>query len=54
VFCDNCDADLEIVRINPPQLDWVGELVDAEEPQEEELLWDLSDSPQSSASASLA
>lgn len=54
VLCDNCDADLAIVRLNPPQLDWVDELVDVEEPQEEELLWDLSDSPQSSPSVPLA
>lgn len=54
VFCDNCDADLEIVRVNPPQLDWVDELVDIEEPREEELLWDMSDSAQSASSAPLA
>lgn len=54
VSCDNCDADLEIVRLNPPEVDWVDELVDVEEPQEEELLWDLSDSPQSSPSVPLA
>lgn len=53
VFCENCDADLEVVRLGPPQLDWVDELADAEEPREE-WLWDLSESPQSPSPAPLA
>jgi lysine biosynthesis protein LysW len=26
--CDSCDADLEVVRLSPPELDWVDNLVD--------------------------
>lgn len=25
-FCDNCEADLEVVSLNPPGLDWTDNL----------------------------
>ncbi len=37
VTCDYCDAELEVVRVNPVELDWVDELA-AEDPEEE---WEL-------------
>jgi len=37
VTCDYCDAELEVVRINPVELDWVDKLA-AEDPEEE---WEL-------------
>jgi len=27
-FCQKCDADLEVIRTNPPELDWSDNLVD--------------------------
>lgn len=38
--CDQCEADLEVVRLNPPGLDWVDELADDLWQQEPELLSD--------------
>jgi lysine biosynthesis protein LysW len=35
--CDQCDASLEVVRINPPQVEWVDALPDDEWQQEREL-----------------
>ncbi len=39
VTCDTCDADLEVVAVNPPLLDWAGEVGDDvwEKDWEEEL-----------------
>lgn len=28
VGCDRCNADLEVVEVNPPQLDWTENLLD--------------------------
>ena len=39
-FCDHCEADLEVVRLNPPELDWVDEVTDDPWQQEPELLSD--------------
>ncbi|MCL7452224.1 MAG: lysine biosynthesis protein LysW [Anaerolineae bacterium] len=39
-FCDQCEADLEVVRLNPPVLDWVDEVADDPWQQEPELLAD--------------
>ena len=36
-FCDRCDADLEVTRINPLELDWIDNLVDSDRPQDLEL-----------------
>jgi lysine biosynthesis protein LysW len=29
-FCDRCGADLEVIRLNPLELDWTENLVDEE------------------------
>jgi alpha-aminoadipate carrier protein LysW len=31
LMCPNCDAELEVISLNPPELDWA-----YEEPEEEE------------------
>ena len=28
VICEHCDADLEVVKLNPPELDWVDDVTD--------------------------
>jgi alpha-aminoadipate carrier protein LysW len=39
VLCEDCEADLEVVHLNPLELAWVDELAmrDWEEPSETEL-----------------
>ena len=39
-MCDHCEADLEVVRVNPPGLDWVDNVTDAVVIEEEEYLVD--------------
>ena len=34
VFCDSCDADLEVTRVNPLELDWTDNLVDVDQEEE--------------------
>lgn len=29
-FCDECEADLEVVRVNPLELDWTDNLLEQE------------------------
>ncbi len=38
-LCDYCDADLEVVALNPPTLDWVDAEVERE--WEQDLEWEL-------------
>lgn len=41
VYCDNCEADLEVVNLNPIELDWPWEEEeDEEEFDEEDDEWD--------------
>jgi DNA replicative helicase MCM subunit Mcm2 (Cdc46/Mcm family) len=35
VFCERCDADMEVTRVNPLELDWTDNLID-EEPEQEQ------------------
>ncbi len=37
VLCDSCEADLEVVELNPPALDWVDNLTDEDWDQDLEL-----------------
>ncbi len=30
VTCDHCDAELEIINLRPPELDWTDELLDTD------------------------
>jgi lysine biosynthesis protein LysW len=43
VFCDQCDAELEIVSLKPIELDWPLDDYDAEAEGEDEEGWDLDD-----------
>ena len=36
-FCELCGADLEVIRINPLELEWSDDLVDIDQEEEEEL-----------------
>jgi lysine biosynthesis protein LysW len=36
-YCEECGADLEVTSINPPQVEWADDLVDAEPEQEMDL-----------------
>jgi hypothetical protein len=36
-MCDYCDADLEVVRLNPVELDWVSDEVEEDRQEESEL-----------------
>jgi hypothetical protein len=37
VFCERCDADMEVIRVNPLELDWTDNLIDEEpEPEQEQ------------------
>ena len=38
--CDQCEADLEVTRVNPPILDWVDNVEDAVMVEEEDYLVD--------------
>ncbi|MBC7251603.1 MAG: lysine biosynthesis protein LysW [Anaerolineae bacterium] len=38
IMCPNCDAELEVISLNPPELDWA-----YVEPEEEEEDWDYED-----------
>jgi len=43
-MCDVCEADLEVVHVNPPGLDWVdnvNDVVQMEKEEEEEYALDL-------------
>jgi lysine biosynthesis protein LysW len=35
-YCRRCGADLEVIRVNPPELEWIGDLDD----EESELAFD--------------
>jgi hypothetical protein len=35
-MCDRCEADLEVVRLNPPELDWTDNLLDEDWDQDRE------------------
>lgn len=35
--CDTCDAELEVVAVNPPVLDWVDEPADLDWQTDQEL-----------------
>jgi lysine biosynthesis protein LysW len=35
-MCDRCEADLEVVRLNPPELDWTDNLLDEDWDEERE------------------
>jgi lysine biosynthesis protein LysW len=35
--CDYCDADLEVVGLNPPQVDWAENVTD----DEPEMAWEF-------------
>jgi lysine biosynthesis protein LysW len=37
VMCDVCDADLEVVGLNPPQLGWTDEMADGGWQEEQDL-----------------
>jgi hypothetical protein len=37
VFCERCDADMEVTRVNPLELDWTDNLIDEEPEPEPEL-----------------
>jgi hypothetical protein len=36
VFCERCDADMEVTRVNPLELDWTDNLIDGEPDQDQE------------------
>jgi alpha-aminoadipate carrier protein LysW len=38
VMCPNCDADLEVISLDPPELDWA--YFEPEEEEEEEEDWE--------------
>ncbi|MGD9049174.1 MAG: lysine biosynthesis protein LysW [Anaerolineae bacterium] len=38
-FCDSCGTDLEVTRVNPPELDWTDNLVDVDREEEAEPEW---------------
>jgi hypothetical protein len=37
VYCDRCDADLEVTHVNPLELDWIDNLVNATRKEDVEL-----------------
>jgi len=37
VFCDRCEADLEVTSTNPLELDWIDNLVDSSRTQDLEV-----------------
>jgi lysine biosynthesis protein LysW len=37
VLCESCGADLEVVDLNPPELDWAGDLPDEDLEEDWEL-----------------
>jgi len=39
-MCDQCEADLEVIRVNPPGLDWVDNVQDDVVVEEEDYLVD--------------
>jgi lysine biosynthesis protein LysW len=39
-MCDQCEADLEVIRVNPPALDWVDNVQDDVVLEEEDYLVD--------------
>lgn len=36
-YCNRCGADLEVTRVNPPELEWIDYLVDEDERVEESV-----------------
>jgi lysine biosynthesis protein LysW len=36
-FCEECGADLEVTHLNPLELEWTDDLVDADPEEESEL-----------------
>lgn len=37
VYCDNCEADLEVVNVNPIELDWPWEEEEEEDYEDEDF-----------------
>ena len=42
VGCDACEADLEVVSLKPPELDWTDDVVDDDDSQEGLLQLEMS------------